>query len=108
MSAKTLIVFFNLKSTTDEAEYLSWAKQADLPTVSKLSSVSSFEVFKGLSLFGQESASPWQYFEVIHIESEEAFLSDIQTEEMKKIVEQFQEFTEDAHFISTENILTRA
>jgi len=106
MSAKTLIVFFNLKSTTDEAQYLEWAKLSDLPTVNKLSSVSSFEVFKGISMFGQDKPSPWDYFEVIHIDSEEAFLTDIQNEEMQKIVEQFQEFTEDAHFIVTENVVT--
>ncbi|MGR5239012.1 hypothetical protein [Vibrio alfacsensis] len=106
MSAKMLIVFFNLKSTTDEPLYLKWAKESDLPTVNKLSSVSSFEVFKGISMFGQDQPSPWDYFEVIHIDSVDAFLSDIQTEEMQKIVEQFQSFTEDAHFIVTENILT--
>ncbi|MDN3715490.1 hypothetical protein [Vibrio breoganii] len=105
MSAKTLIVFFNLKATTDETQYLQWAKESDLPTVNKLSSVSSFEVFKGISMFGQDKPSPWDYFEVIHIESEDAFLSDIQTEEMQKIVDQFQSFAEDAHFIVTENIL---
>ncbi len=107
MSAKTLIVFFNLKSTTNEAQYIEWAKQSDLPTVNKLSSVSSFEVFKGISMFGQDKPSPWDYFEVIHIDSVEAFLTDIQTEEMQKIVEQFQAFTEDAHFIVTENIISK-
>ena len=106
MPAKTLIVFFNLKSTTDVTQYLQWAKESDLPTVNKLSSVSSFEVFKGISMFGQDKPSPWDYFEVIHIDSEEAFLGDIQTEGMQKIVEQFQSFTEDAQFIVTENILT--
>ncbi|CDU14115.1 hypothetical protein [Vibrio coralliirubri] len=106
MSAKTIIVFFNLKSTTDETQYLQWAKESDLPTVNKLSSVSSFEVFKGISMFGQDKPLPWDYFEIIQIDSEEAFLSDIQTQEMQKIVEQFQSFSEDAHFIVTENILT--
>ncbi|MGL6257717.1 hypothetical protein [Vibrio sp. WXL103] len=105
MSTKTLIVFFNLKQTTNKSEYLTWAKESDLPTVNKLSSVSSFEVFKGLSLFGQSTPSPWDYFEVIHIHSEEAFLSDIQTEEMQKIVAQFEQFTESAQFILTENII---
>lgn len=106
MSAKTLIVFFNLKSTTDEAKYLQWAKESDLPTVNKLRSVVSFDVFKGISVFGTDKPSPWDYFEVIQINSEEAFLSDIQTKEMQNIVEQFQSFTEDAHFIVAENILT--
>ncbi|GAM59258.1 hypothetical protein JCM19231_1834 [Vibrio ishigakensis] len=104
--ARTLMVFFNLKPETQESDYLNWAKQIDLPTVNQLKSVSSFEVFKGLSLLGQETASPWQYFEVIQIESEAAFLEDIQSPEMQKVIEQFQAFTQDAHFVSTQNILS--
>ncbi|SHG85837.1 hypothetical protein [Ferrimonas marina] len=105
MSAKTLIVFFNLKPNTTESDYLNWAKEVDLPTVNQLGSVSSFEVFKGLTMFGEQKPSPWQYFEVIHIASEQAFLADVQTEEMQKVVAQFNAFAEDAHFIVTENIL---
>ncbi|MGR5157741.1 hypothetical protein [Vibrio owensii] len=104
MANKTLIVFFNLKPTTSEAEYLNWVKTVDLPTVNQLNSVSSFEVFKGESLFGQNQASPWQYFEVINIESESAFAEDIQTDVMQAVVEQFQQFTQDAHFVVTANI----
>lgn len=56
-------------------------------------------------MFGQDKSSPWDYFEVIYIYSEEAFLKDIQTDEMQKIIQQFEAFTEDAHFIETTNIL---
>ncbi|WP_194437026.1 hypothetical protein [Vibrio fluminensis] len=105
MSAKTLIVFFNLKSTTHEGDYLEWARNADLPTVRGLSSVKAFDVFKGISMFGSDKSSPWQYFEVIQINSEQDFLVDIGTTEMQNIVAQFQAFTEDAHFIVTENII---
>jgi hypothetical protein len=104
--ARTLIVFFNLKEGVKESEYLEWAKEVDLPTVSKLNSVSSFEVFKGIGIFGEQKASPWDFFEVIKIHSEEAFLADIQTDVMSKIVEQFQVFAKDATFISTQDIST--
>lgn len=104
MASKTLIVFFNLKPSTSEAEYLNWAKTVDLPTVNQLNSVSSFEVFKGETLFGQNQESPWQYFEVINIESESAFAEDIRTHVMQAVVEQFQQFTQDAHFVATTNI----
>ncbi|MEF1307530.1 hypothetical protein QTO17_37355, partial [Vibrio owensii] len=60
--------------------------------------------FKGETLFGQNQASPWQYFEVINIESESAFAEDIQTDVMQAVVEQFQQFTQDAHFVATTNI----
>lgn len=104
--AKTLIVFFNLKEGVKESEYLKWAKETDLPTVNKLNSVSSFEVFKGMGLFGEQKASPWHFFEVIKINSEDEFLADIQTDSMSKVVEQFQIFAKDATFISTLDITT--
>ncbi|RQW19565.1 hypothetical protein EHS17_15370 [Rhodobacteraceae bacterium CH30] len=104
--AKTLIVFFNLKPGTSEAEYLAWARQVDLPTVNKLQSVNSFEVFKGLNILGQQSASPWHYFEVIHITSEAEFLQEIQGKEMQQVISQFQAFTSDAHFICTQDVTT--
>lgn len=102
----TLIVFFNLKDGVKESEYLTWAKETDLPTVNKLSSVDSFEVFKGLSVFGEQKAAPWDFFEVIKIQSEEAFVADIQSDVMTKVIEQFQLFTKDATFISTADITT--
>lgn len=100
----TIMVFFNLKPGVNEADYLTWAKTVDLPTVNGLNSVASFDVFQGVSLMGQSTPSPWQYFEVINIVSEEAFLADIQTDVMQKVVAQFQAFTEEAHFILTKNI----
>lgn len=45
----------------------------------RLSSVTSFEVFKGLKMLGQQSASPWDYFEVIRIASETQFLQESQS-----------------------------
>lgn len=103
---KTLIVFFNLKEGVNESQYLKWARESDLPTVNNLNSVSSFEVFKGMTVFGEQKASPWDFFEVIKIHSEEAFLADVQTEVMTKVVEQFQVFAQDATFISTQDITT--
>ncbi|MGL5294636.1 MAG: hypothetical protein ACRC9V_12855, partial [Aeromonas sp.] len=78
--ATTLMVFFNLKTGTSEADYLAWARDVDLPTVNRLNSVTSFEVFKGQKMLGQQSASPWDYFEVIRIASEAQFLAEIQSE----------------------------
>ena len=104
--ANTLIVFFNLKDDVNESEYLSWAKNTDLPTVNKLNSVNSFEVFKGISIFGDQKESPWDYFEVFKVHSEDTFLTEIQTDVMSKVVEQFQVFVKDATFISTQDITT--
>jgi len=102
--ARTLIVFFNLKTDVKEADYLKWAIDVDLATVNKLNSVSSIEVLKGMNMLGEQTASPWDFFEVIEISSEAAFLEDIQTDRMSKVIEQFQQFAKDVHFISTIDI----
>ena len=104
--AKTLIVFFNLKDDVNESEYLKWAINVYIATVSKLNSVSSFEVLKGMNILGGQTMSPWDFFEVIKISSEEDFIEDIQTDTMTKVIEQFQLFTKDATFISTADITT--
>ncbi len=106
VQAKTLIVFFNLIDGVNESEYLKWALNTDVPTVNKLNSVSSFEVFKGVGVFGEQKSSPWDFFEILKIHSEDAFLEDIQTDMMSKVVEQFQAFAKDATFISTQDITT--
>ncbi|WP_392341600.1 hypothetical protein [uncultured Shewanella sp.] len=77
-----------------------------MPIVSRLNSVSSFEVFKGIGVFGEQKASPWDFFEMIKINSEEEFLADIQTDVMLKVVEQFQVFSKDETFVSTQDITT--
>lgn len=104
--ATTLMVFFNLKPGKSEADYLTWAKEIDLPTVNRLNSVTSFEVFKGQKMLGQQSASPWDYFEVIRITSEGQFLQEIQSEEMQQVIRQFETFAVDAHFICTQDVMT--
>lgn len=105
-STQTIIVFFNLKPGVNESDYLAWAKNTDLPTVKQLSSVSSFDVYKGLNMLGEDKAPTWQYFEMINIQSQESFVAEIQNDVMKKVVEQFQAFAQDAHFIVTQNIAT--
>ncbi len=100
----TIIVFFSLKPGINEAQYLQWAKESDMPVVNNLSSILSFEVFKGISMLGQDKTSPWDYFEVIHISSEDDFLNDIQTEKMQNIIKKFKSFTEDSNFILTKTL----
>ncbi|MGL5288605.1 MAG: hypothetical protein ACRC9N_03845 [Aeromonas sp.] len=104
--ATTLMVFFNLKAGASEVDYLAWARDVDLPTVNRLNSVTSFEVFKGQKMLGQQSASPWDYFEVIRIASEAQFLAEIQSEEMQQVIRQFESFAVDAHFICTQDVTT--
>ena len=102
--AKTIIVFFNLKEGVQESEYLQWATDVDLVEVNKLNSVSSFDVLKGINVIGEKTASPWDFFEIIKVSSEAAFLEDIQTDTMAKVIEQFQLFAKEGTFISTQDI----
>lgn len=102
--AATIMVFFNLKEGVVESDYLKWAREIDLPTVNALNSVASFEVLKGKHLMGTDTPSPWQYFEVIKLHSQQGFAEELTSDTMGKVIEQFQSFAADAHFVVTETI----
>ena len=74
--------------------------------MNRLRSVTRLEVFKGLKMLGQQSASPWDYFEVIRIASETQFLQESQSAQMQQVIRQFETFATDAQFICTRDITT--
>ena len=57
-------------------------------------------------MLGQQSASPWDYFEVIRIASETQFLQESQSAQMQQVIRQFETFATDAQFICTRDITT--
>ncbi|MCS6967939.1 MAG: hypothetical protein RMJ44_04085 [Cytophagales bacterium] len=102
---KTLIVLFNLKEGVSEADYEQFARELDIPTVKGLKSVSDFKVYKASGLFGAEGTPPYKYFEVIHFDSVENLLADIQAEpKMAEIPAKFRQFADNPIFIITEEI----
>ena len=102
---KTLIVLFNLKEGVSAADYEAFAKDLDIPTVKSLQSVSEFQVFKSLGIFGSDATPPYQYVEMIHFDSIENLVSDMGKEpKMSEIPAKFQELADNPIFIVSETI----
>ena len=102
---KTLIVLFNLKEGVSAADYEAFAKELDIPTVKSLQSVSEFQVFKSLRIFGSDATPPYQYVEMIHFDSIENLVSDMGKEpKMSEIPAKFQELADNPIFIVSEVI----
>jgi len=99
-----LVVLFNLASDADRDAYEEWAKTTDLPTVRNLPSVDSFEVQTVSGLFGSDAPAPYEYVEIIDINSLEQFGADVSTETMGRVAGEFQTFAANPVFMLTTNL----
>lgn len=99
-----LVVLFNLKAGADRAAYEEWARTTDLPIVRELPSVDSFDVQVVSGLFGSDAPAPYEYVEVIEINSLEQFGADVSTETMGKVAGEFQGFADNPVFMLTTNL----
>ncbi len=99
-----LVVLFNLADESRRAEYEAWAQSTDLPIVRELPSVDSFTVHRVKSLFGTDAPAPYQYVELIDINSLDQFGADVSTETMGKVAAAFQEFADNPIFMLTDNM----
>jgi hypothetical protein len=95
----TIVVLFNLKPGASMADYEAWAKAKDIPTVKSLPSVSDFRVLKMGNLLGSETASPYQYCELIEVADMTAFFADLGNEAVQAGAKVFNEFAENPLFI---------
>ena len=102
---KTMIVLFNLKPGQSEADYETWAKEADIPTVTALKSVQDFKVYRSEGLFGSDAKAPYRYVEVIQVTSAEDLGADVgASDAMAAIIAKFGEIAESPTFMVTEQI----
>jgi hypothetical protein len=99
----TLIVLFNLKDAGSRAAYERWARDVDLPTAGALPSVDKFEVLKASGLL-TGGPSPYEYVEILRINSMDQLGKDIGTEAMQKVSAQFQAFADNPLFIMTQSL----
>jgi hypothetical protein len=98
-----VVVLFNLKPGTSVADYEKFARETDLPIVNKLPSVDRFEVLKSQGLLGGGSA-PFQYIEIIDVNSMEKLGADVGTETMQKVAATFRSMADNPLFIVTESL----
>lgn len=99
-----IVVLFNLKEGVDRSAYETWAKEADIPGVNALNSVDQFTVHRANGLFGSDASSPYDYVEIIDIESVDGFVSDVSTEAFQAVAAPFQDFADNPQFIMTEDL----
>jgi hypothetical protein len=99
----TIVVLFNLKPGVTVADYEKFARETDLPIVNKLPSVRKFEVLKASGLL-TGAASPYQYVELIQLNSLEQLGKDVGTETMQKVASTFRSMADAPLFIVTENL----
>ncbi len=99
-----VIVLFNLKEGADQAEYQAWARRRDLVEVNRLPSVDRFRVLRSVGLLGGAGGPPFQYVEVIDLNSMEKFGEDLQSAEAGELAEEFRRFASDPVFIHCQDL----
>ncbi len=99
-----LIVLFNLKAGQSRADYDAWAQTNVLPSVNSLKSVDSCKVLRSTGLMGSGHVAPYQYIEVIEINSDDGLMADFEGPIMQKISEEFLEFADAPIFIMAESL----
>lgn len=100
-----LIVLFNLKAGKSRADYEAWALRSDLPCVNSLKSVDSCKILRSNGLMGSGAAAPFQYIEVIEVNSTEGLFVDFEGPIMQKISAQFREFADNPIFVVAETLV---
>ena len=99
----SVVVVFNLKAGVDPARYEAWARQTDLPNVKALASVRDFRVLRVASLMSG-AAAPYQYVEIIDLNSLDGLRADVKSEIMQRVAREFREFADAPQFMVTEQL----
>ena len=99
-----VIVLFNLKEGAGQAEYQAWARSRDLVEVNRLPSVERFRVLRSVGLLGGAGEPPFQYVEVIDLNSMERFGEDIQSAAVGELGKEFRQFAADPVFIHCQDL----
>ncbi len=99
-----VIVLFNLKENADPAEYQAWAHSRDLVEVNRLPSVDRFRVLRSVGLLGGADDPPYQYVEVIDLNSMEKFGEDIQSAVVAELASEFRQFAVNPVFIHCQDL----
>ncbi|MYA29852.1 MAG: REDY-like protein HapK [Gammaproteobacteria bacterium] len=100
----SVIVLFNLREDADQAEYEAWALERDLVEVQRLPSVDHFRILRCVGLLGGTGAPPYQYAEVIYLNSMEKFGEDLQSDTVGKLAAEFRQFTDNPLFIHCQDV----
>lgn len=101
--SNVVVVLFNLKAGIEVGRYEAWARATDLPNVNALGSVRDFRVLRSKGLMGG-SPAPYQYVELIELNSLEGLALDVKSDVMQRVSREFREFADSPLFILTESL----
>jgi hypothetical protein len=99
----TIVVLFNLKAGVNIEEYEAWARGTDLPHVNALPSVRGFRVLRSAGLLSG-AAAPYQYVELIELDSLENFRGEVKSEVMQGVAREFRAYADAPMFMVTESL----
>lgn len=101
----TILVLFNLKPEADPAAYEEWARSVDIPGVRRLPSVKRFDALRMTQLLSGDKDAPYQYAEIIDIDSVDAFLKEVKTDEIQAAAADFRgKYADNPQFIVCETL----
>ncbi len=104
MANKFMIVLFNLNDDQTEDEFVQWMKDNDIPVVSKLSSVTEYNLAKTVGMLGGEGDPPYQYMEIIRVSDFDKLGEEAADETIQNIGAQFQQKIRDGIWLLSEQI----
>ena len=104
-TAVNLILLYNLKPGVSEADFETWVRTQDQPTMRGLKSVSDFRTYRSTALMMGEGKPSHQYIETFAINDLNAFgTTDMARAEVQKIVGAFTGFADAPQFIMVDEI----
>ena len=104
MANKFMIVLFNLNEDQDEADFISWMKENDIPVVTKLSSVTEYNLAKTIGMLGGDGNPPYKYMEIIRISDFDLLGKEAADEAIQNVGAKFQEKISDGIWLLSEQV----
>ncbi len=104
MANKFMIVLFNLNDDQNEADFVKWMQENDIPVVSKLSSVTEYNLAKTVGMLGGEGEPPYQYMEIIRVSDFDKLGEEASAEAIQNVGAQFQKKVKDGIWLLSEQI----
>lgn len=104
MANKFMVVLFNLKEDQSEDDFVEWMKDNDIPVVSKLSSVSEYNLVKTLGMLGAEGKPPYSHMEIIRVSDFDKLGEEASSEAIQAVGARFQEKIRDGVWLLTEQV----
>jgi REDY-like protein HapK len=100
-----VMIRYNLQEGVTPADFESWVRDSDQPTMRALKRVESFETYRVTGLLMGDGAPSQSYFEIFEIDDLEGFTGeDMPGDTVQAIMGQFMGFAENPEFVIAERL----